>query len=790
VSEAPRPDERPTARAEVGRARPRVEDHALLTGRAAFVGDIVLPGTCHAAFLRSPDAHAHVRAVNVEPARAIPGVIKVVGAADLPLPPLHPPVENPDASSPARPLLAGKVVRFVGEPLAVAVADDPYVAEDAAEAVEVELEPLPALIDPLDACRPEARNLHGDIGNVLYDHRFDAGDVDGAFEQAAVILERRFRNPRYSAVPMETRGILAAPDGDGLVIWSSSQAPHRLATITAEILGLEPAQVRVICPDVGGGFGQKAHAYPEDLLVAWLALELGRPVRWIEDRAENLLAASHARDQHVHVRVGADEQGRLLAMDADVVCDQGAYGVFPHGHILEALGTPAMLPGPYRLANYRYRSRAVATNKAPEGAYRGVGLPVSAFVHERVMDLIALELGIDRAEIRRRNLIPADEMPYTTLTRQRYDSGDYAQALERALELAGYGELEQLQATGRAEGRLIGLGIGCYVEYTSINSQVFQGRGMVGIAGYDGAHVAIEPDGRIKVWTTLPAIGQGSDTTFGQLVADALGIRADDVTVARPDTAVGGLHGTGSFTSRSAVSGVGAILAAGTEVRRRLLEDAADELEIDGADLELADGEVRVRGVPSRSLSFAHLQSRAEDPDRYRISARYDPPALAYPYATHVCAVEVDPGTGHPRILRYVIVEDCGTVINPLIVEGQVHGATAQGIAGSLFEEIVYSADGQMLTASLMDYLVPTASELPTFVVDHLAIPAPDSPTGAKGVGEGGTLGPPGALANAVSDALGCECNELPLRPEALRAAAGASGTRAPARTLDAPRQT
>jgi aerobic carbon-monoxide dehydrogenase large subunit len=772
VSQAARHDPRAAAPLEVGRARPRVEDHALLTGRASFVGDIALPGMCHAAFLRSPEAHAHVRAVNVEPARALAGVRKVVSAADLSLPPLHPPVENADASSPPRPLLADAVVRFVGEPLAVAVADDPYVAEDAAEAIELELEPLPALIDPLDACQPDARALHGEIGNVLYDHHFEAGDVDGAFERAAVVLERRFRNPRYSAVPIETRGILAAPDGDGLVIWCSTQAPHRLATITAEILSLEPAQVRVICPDVGGGFGQKAHAYPEDLLVAWLALELGRPVRWIEDRAENLLAASHARDQHVHVRVGADERGRLLAIDADVVCDQGAYGVFPHGHILEALGTPAMLPGPYRLANYRFRSRSVATNKAPEGAYRGVGLPVSAFVHERVMDLLALELGIDRAEIRRRNLVAVDEMPYTTLTRQRYDSGDYVQALERALELAGYDELEQLQASGRAEGRLIGLGIACYVEYTSINSQVFHGRGMVGIAGYDGAHVAIEDDGRVKVWTTLPGIGQGSDTTFGQLVADALGISADDVTIARPDTAVGGLHGTGTFASRSAVSGVGAILAAGTEVRRRLLDDAADELEIDKDDLELADGKVRVRGVPSRSLSFAHLQGRAEDPDRYRISARFDPPALAYPYATHVCVVEVDPGTGDPRILRYVIVEDCGTVINPLIVEGQVHGATAQGIAGSLLEEIVYDEDGQLLTASLMDYLVPTASELPTFVVDHLAIPAPNSPIGAKGVGEGGTLGPPGALANAVSDALGCECNALPLRPEALRAAA------------------
>jgi aerobic carbon-monoxide dehydrogenase large subunit len=381
---------------------------------------------------------------------------------------------------------------------------------------------------------------------------------------------------------------------------------------------------------------------------------------------------------------------------------------------------------------------------------------------------------LDRAEIRRRNLVKADEMPYTTLTNQRYDSGDYLQALERCLELSGYGRFAEEKEAARAEGRLLGVGISCYVEYTGINSRVFQGRGMVGIAGYDGAHVAISDDGRVTVWTTLPAIGQGSETSFAQVVADELGVDANRVTIARPDTSVGALSGTGTFASRSAVSGAGAILEAGAELRRRLLEDAAYLLEIDPADLEIESGEVRVAGDPESGVAFGDLVSQSRDSDRYRVSARFDPPALAYPYATHVCLVEVDPETGRVEILRYVIVEDCGTVINPVIVEGQVHGATAQGIGGTLLEQLVYGEDGQLLTASLMDYLVPTASELPPFEVDHLAIPAPDGPTGAKGVGEGGTLAPPGALANAVADALGQEFNALPLHPESVAGAARA----------------
>ncbi len=752
----------------IGRRMLRVEDRPLLTGRAEFVDDIELDRMVHARFFRSALAHASVRGVDLSAARATPGVVAAFGAADIPLGPLHPPIENPEAWSPPRPLLAGAAVRFVGEPLAVVVGESPYAAEDGADLVDADLEALPAVVDVLEAV--DAEPLHDHSTNVLFDSTLAAGDVDAAFDRAAAVVERTFRSPRYSATPMENRGAVAAPDGDGGVrVWASTQIPHRLAGVVAELLGLPRERVSVATMDVGGGFGQKAHAYPEEILTAWLALELGRPVKWLEDRSENLLASSHARNQVVSVRAAADAEGRLLAIDADVVCDMGAYGVYPHGHILEALGTPAMIPGPYRLENYRARTRAVCTTKGPEGAYRGVGLPVSAFVHERLMDLIAAELTIDRGEVRRRNLLTPDELPYTTVSHQRYDSGDYGQALERALAAIGYDGFREEQRAARADGRVLGLGIACYVEYTGMGSQVFHGRGMVGIAGHDSAWMRLDDEGRVTVWTTLPAIGQGVATTFAQLAAAALGVDVEEVTVARSDTSAGPGDGTGTFASRSAVSGGGAVAAAADELRARLLQAAADRLEAAAGDLEIVPGRVSVRGSPSRGVAIAELA--AGDTARFDVNASFDPPRTVYPYATHVCKVEVTPDTGDVRVLRYVVAEDCGTIINPAIVDGQAHGAIAQGIGGALFESLVYDPQGQLVTASLMDYLVPTATDLPAVELEHLEIPSPDSVNGAKGVGEGGTLGPPAAIANAVADALGVELNELPVTPEVVRRA-------------------
>ena len=751
----------------IGHPLPRVEDRPLLTGRACFVDDVRLPGTLHAAFLRSPLAHARIQAVDPGGAIDLPGVAAVLTGSDLALE-VTPPITTPGARIPARPLLASERVRFTGEPVAVAVAGSRYLAEDAVEAVLIDYDPLPPVATLDAALAPDALALHPP-DNLLYESRLEAGQVDAAFAGAAVVVEATLRNPRVAPVPMEPRGVLAAPDGDGLTVWSSTQAPHQLRTFLAEVLELDPVSVRVVCPDVGGGFGQKAHCYPEEAVVAAAALRLGRPVKWIEDRSENLTAASHARDQVVRARAAADVEGRLLAIEADVVCDTGAYGVFPHGHVLEALGTPAMIPGPYRVPAYRARSRTVATNKCPEGAYRGVGLPVSALVHEQLLDRVAGHLCLDRAEVRLRNFVRPEELPHTTLTQQRYDSGDYGRALRLALDAIGWEEFGAERERAGHEGRAIGIGLGSYVEYTGMGSAVFQGRGMLGIAGHDGAFVQLDEDGGATLWTSLPAMGQGLATTFAQLAAAELGLPVDAVRVANPDTWAGGLGGTGTFASRSAVSGGGAIAGACEILRTRLLEDAADLVEAAPEDLVVRDGIVHVVGTPGRGVTVGAVVGGSVG-DRYAAAFSYDPPAVTYPYATHACVVEVDRDTGGVRILRYAIVEDCGRVINPAIVEGQVHGATAQGIGGTLLEHVVYDPEGQPLTTSLLDYLLPAAGDVPRLDVRHLEIPAPGTANGAKGVGEGGCLGPPAAIAGAVADALGVEVTELPLTPERVRA--------------------
>ena len=756
----------------VGRSVPRREDIPLLTGSGEFLDDLTVVGLVEAAFLRSSAAHGRILSIDVSAAVDLEGVVGVFTGADLDLPPLVSLCELPNAFSPPRPLLATDVVRFVGEPIVVVVAVSRYVAEDALELIEIEIEPLAPLATVAEALAEDAVSLHPGRPNLYFASRLESGaDVDAAFAGAAVIVERTFRHGRVSAAPIETRGVLAEPVGEGVCVWSSTQAPHKLQLAICDVLSLDRSQVQVRCPDVGGGFGQKAHSYPEEIVVAALATHLARPVKWVEDRVENLVASTHARGQTLLVRAAADASGTLLALDVDQTVDQGAYGSYPHGPTLEAHTTSGLLPGPYRLGSYRLNNRSVATSKCPQGAYRGVGFVVAAWVHERVMDMLARELGLDRAEIRRRNLIGRDEFPYETLTRQRYDSGDYQQALDVALDAVGYQGFAEERRLAHAEGRVLGLGISCYVEPTGMNSAVFKGRGMVGIEGWDGAHVALRADGTAVVWTTNPSVGQGTTTTFAQIVADALGLAVDRVQVERTDTAVGALSGTGTFASRSAVSGGGAAIEAGGSLRRRLLDDAAEALEAATDDLEVIEDRIQVRGSPGAAVTISELIERF-GPDRYRVSAHWDPPAVAYPYATHACVVEIDSATGGVSICRYVVVEDCGRVINPVIVDGQIHGATAQGIAEALYEQMLYDEGGQIQTASFMDYLVPTAGEIPRIEIEHLESLSPTTPWGMKGVGEGGTVGAPGAVANAVCDALGVELNDLPLTPEAIRAAA------------------
>lgn len=749
---------------EVGRSALRREDPDLLTGSSRFVDDLALPGMVHARFVRSPLAHAAIRGVDAAAARATGGVVAVLDGQEIDVGPLIPPLETQGALPLPQDVLARTVARFAGEPLAVVVAESPYIAEDAVDLVSVDLEPLPVVADPEAAVLPGSPAVHEGLPNVTFEREFAAGDVEDAFARAVVTFERRLRSRRSAAVPLEPRGLVVAPEGDGICVWASTQTPYMLRDVLAEMLGLAPELVRVMGVSVGGGFGQKAHVYVEDVVVAWLALRLQRPVKWIEDRSENLLASGHARDQTIHVRAAADASGRLLAVDVDLLVDVGAYGPYAHGHIIEAAGTPGMIPGPYRLGAYRYRTRAVCTNKVPLGGYRGVGMPLATFVHERVMDILARELGLDAVEVRRRNLLTRQELPYTSLGGHRYDSGDYPRALAAAAERIGAAGFADERRQARAAGRLLGLGFASYTEFTAPNAAVFRARGMVAVRGDDAAHVALHADGRARVWTTLPPIGQGSLTTFAQIAADALGLPFEAVSVEHGDTRVGGLNGTGTAMSRSAISGGGAILAASAVIMERLREDAADELEVDPEDMIVAGGRVQVRGAPARGVPVGTLVARAK-PDRYRVSSSFDPDAVCYAYATHACVVEIDPDTARVTIRRYVVAEDCGRVINPAIVKGQVVGGVAQGIGGALYELHHYDEDGQLQTASFMDYLLPSAREIPALEIEHLGSPA-DTPTGARGAGEGGAIGPPAAIANAVGNALGVECNELPITPE------------------------
>lgn len=699
------------------------------------------------------------------------GIEAVFAAADLNLPPLLAPSTNPKVTPPPQPPLASGKVRFVGEPIAVVVAADRYLAEDAVDLVLPEIEELDAITDPWLAIDPTAIQIHPGSPNLVVDTGAEEGDVEACFATAAVVAERTLHTPRHSAMPIETRAVLAIPAGEGLEVWTSSQAPHKVRLALSAALGLEPSLIRVITPDVGGGFGVKAHVYPEEVVVAATALRLGRAVKWVEDRSENLAASTQARKQELRVKAAMSADGDLLALAVDMICDQGAYGAYPHGVSLEAMTTSGMLPGPYRLRNFRVRARTAITNTSPQGAYRGVGFVISAFAHERIVDVLARQAGLDPAEVRRRNLIGVDEMPWVSAAGQPYDSGDYGRALELALDRIDYDGFAAAKRAAAADGRLLGLGLACYVEPTGMNSVVFQKRGMAGIEGFDSAHVELAEDGTARLWSTTPAIGQGTTTTLAQLAAESLGIDPRQIKVEYSDTGAAELEGTGSFASRSAASAGGAVRDACDSLHGRLLEDASEALEAALGDLEVrSDGSVGVLGSPSASVSIGELV--AADPERYRLSARFDPPQTVYPYATHACLLSVDAETGGVVIERYVIAEDCGRMINPIIVEGQVHGATAQGVGGALLEAHNYDEAGQLRTASLMDYLVPTATDVPNVELLHLELPSPINASGVKGVGEGGTIAPAPAIANALVDALGTEFNHFPITPEQIHSAA------------------
>jgi carbon-monoxide dehydrogenase large subunit len=747
----------------------RLEDARLLRGVGRFVDDLVLPRMLHLVFVRSPHAHATIRAVDTRAASALDGVVAVLTARELAgiVRPLAPRLDGPGFTpTPWTPLADGEA-RFAGEPVAAVVAESAGVAADAREATSVDYEPRAAVVTVEAALA---------AGDVIVRRAGSRGDVDAAFASAVCVVRETFTHGRCAASPMEPRGVVADWDGETLTVWASSQTPRVLRGALATALALPESRVRVIVPDVGGGFGLKVQVFPEDVVVAAAARRLGRPVKWIEERRDNLAAGSHAREQRMEAEIALDARGRVLALRARVVSDAGAYHVFPLTQALEPLGSAMIMPGPYLTPAYAWEAIAVRTNKSPLGAYRGVGMTMGAFVMERLLDLAAERLALDPAEIRRRNVIPRDAYPFTSASGFQYDSGDFPKALEAALAAADYDGLRRAQAAARAEGRLVGVGISCYTEFTGMGSAVFRGRGMNDVPGIEAATITMDPDGAVRCALSFPSQGQGHATAVAQVVADRLGVALERVRLVPLDTQAAPV-GSGTFGSRAAVAFGGTIMVAADVVADKLRALAASRLEASAADIVLADGSAAVRGAADHRIAIAELARLAYSPPSgglppalppgLEATIYFDPPGQAFSGAVHVAAVELDRATGRIEVTRYVVVEDCGPIINPLLVEGQIHGAVAQGLGEALLEELVYDDAGQLLTATLMDYALPTAASIPALEIGHLETPSPRMPGGFKGMGEGGTIGAPAALANAVADAVRpAAVTRLPLRAE------------------------
>lgn len=768
----------------VGQSIPRKEDQRLLTGKGKFVADLKLPGMLHAAFVRSQVAHARIKSIDLSRALKAPGVAYAIAGPKLAQ--MLPPVPDTQLSlprkwttqvqhkfqNPQQPLLSHDKVRHVGEAVAVILAETRYQAEDAAELVEVDLEPLPAVVDPVAGLTPESAVLHEQYGtNLIGDFTVEKGDVQKALASAPHRIKRRFHHHRYAGIPMECRGVVGSYDErtDTMTIWSACQVVHWLKREASTVLNMPEARIRSLALDVGGGFGTKGHVYPEDLLIPFLAREVGRPVKWIEDRFEHFVSACHSRDQIHEVEAGFDDDGRLLAFSDNFYVDCGAWNPIGSGI---AYNTAVHLPGPYKFDHFFVRSRIVSTNKVANAPYRGAGRPEATFAMERIMDMIAAELGLDPAEVRLRNMIPAAEMPYHLGIPYRdgemivYDSGDYPESLRLALEaIGGLEAFRAKQRAAREKGRYLGLGLGCYTEGT-------------GVGPFESATVRIDPTGKIYVAGGSCPQGQGMETIFSQIVADVWKVEPKDVVMSLADTS-GVAMGFGTIASRSTVTLSGAIHQASEPLRQKVFSIAANMLECSAGDLELRNGAVGVVGVPGNEVTLSAIAKAARpgwDSARpqgmaagLEETAYYEPPTVTWAYATHAALVEVDPDLGRVAIDKYVIVHDCGTVINPMLVDGQIHGGAVQGLGGALLEEMSYDADGQILVGSFMDYLVPGASDMPHLDLVHMHHPSPLNPFGVKGVGEGSAIAPPVAIANAVCDALShlkLEFNETPIKPE------------------------
>ena len=774
----------------VGASFKRIEDEALLTGRGRYVDDLDMPGLLEAAFVRSPHPHARIVSVDTTAAREFPGVRAVFSHEDLAavltsnvIPSDHRTWDFPDTAQPL--VLAEDETCYVGEPIAVVIADSRYTAEDAAAMVEIEYEPLPSVSDCRDALAPGAPTVHRAApDNVVREIRTEYGDCDAAFAAAPHVFSVSLKQHRGGAHSIEPRGLVARhePGTDQMTVWISTQAPHRIRNQLVELLDADEHRVRVVVPDVGGGFGGKNILYADEAATVAAARLLGEPVKWIEDRREHFLASIQERDQYWDLEVATDGEGRLLGVRGRVIHDQGA-------RTLLALHVPhnssIAVPGPYLLPSYRIDVIVAETNKVGTIPVRGAGYPEGTFAMERLLDAVARGLGLDRAEVRRRNLVPGDRIPYELPMKTRegtpiiYESGDFPEVQRRAMEAADYDGFTARQAQARATGRYIGLGIANMTKVT--------GRGP-----FETALVRIGRSGRVMLHTGAIAMGQGTRTTLAQICAGHLGIDPEDVTVVAGDTA-GVPNGIGGFGSRQTVTAGGSTHVAALELREKAIRAASHQLEAAEEDLELAGGAVRVRGVPELSVTLKDLARALSGMKGYsrpkgmapslEATADFLPHDVTYGFATHVVEAEVDPGTGGVRILRYVIANDSGRIVNPMLADGQLQGGAAHGIGNALFEWMGYDEHGQPVVTTLADYLLPTATEVPNFEIIHCEYPSTLNPLGVKGIGEAGTIPAAAAVVAAVEDALGpfsVRIGEAPIAParlvELMEEAAGAAG--------------
>ncbi len=781
------------AKKYVGTSLPRKEDARFITGTGSYVADMALPGMAYAAFLRSPYAHAKVKKVDVTAAKELPGIVGVFTGADLkddvgPIPTAWL-IPDADLKTPPYPAVAVDRVRYAGDAVAVVVAEDPYVARDALDLIDVDYEPLPVVVDQEEALRKGAPQLHDEApGNLAFKWVLEGGDVDKVFQEAEVVEEQRMVNQRLQPSAMEPRAAVAQWDAgeERLTLWVTSQNPHIHRLLLSIVLGVPEQKLRVISPDVGGGFGSKIPVYPWEAAVSYLARRLGRPVKWVESRTENYQATIHGRDHVQYVQLAAKKDGTILGIKIKAIANMGAYVS------TAAPGIPTILfgfivSGAYAMKASRAEVHGVFTNTTPTDAYRGAGRPEASYALERMVDILAGKLGMDPAEIRRKNFIPKDAFPYQVCTGLTYDSGNYQEALEKALKMLDYGKFREEQAKAREEGRLLGIGFSTYVEMCGLApSPVCTALGFQG-GLWGSSTIRVHPTGKASVYTGAHPHGQGEETTFAQIAADELSIPVEDIEIIHGDTDMTPM-GMGTYGSRTTPVEGGSIALSARKVVEKARKIAAHLLEAREEDMVFEEGKFSVKGAPDRAKTIqevafaAYMATSLPEGVEPILEATtfYDPENFVFPFGTHICQVEVDPETGEVEIQRYVAVDDCGTIINPQIVEGQVHGGVLQGLAQALWEEARYDKDGNLLTSSFLEYMMPTALESPTIETDKTVTPSPHNPAGLKGVGETGTIAASQAVVNAVVDALepyGVVHLDMPLTPEKVWGAIHGQGT-------------